>query len=38
MKKIDAYLNGGTACRWYFNPDIKEAAPYYQRYVLSTNK
>ncbi|ONM03527.1 Replication protein A DNA-binding subunit B [Zea mays] len=27
-----AYLNGGTTCRWYFNPDIKEAAPYYQRF------
>ncbi|AQK50855.1 hypothetical protein ZEAMMB73_Zm00001d049590 [Zea mays] len=26
------YLNGGTACRWYFNPDIREAAPYYQRF------
>ncbi|CAO2038100.1 unnamed protein product [Urochloa humidicola] len=28
----DDYLSGSSACKWYFNPDIPEAAEYYDRY------
>jgi hypothetical protein len=30
------YLSGSAACHWYFNPDIPEAAPYYDRYIALT--
>ncbi|CAN6372249.1 unnamed protein product [Urochloa humidicola] len=26
------YLSGSSACKWYFNPDIPEAADFYDRY------
>ncbi|KAL5668700.1 hypothetical protein ACJX0J_020921, partial [Zea mays] len=29
--KAFAYLSGGAACHWYFNPSITEAHPYYAR-------
>jgi hypothetical protein len=27
------YLGGAAACHWYFNPTIREVAPYYKRYM-----
>jgi hypothetical protein len=27
------FLGGVAACHWYFNPVIREAAMYYERYV-----